>query len=135
LSTPGPSARFAEGEIVERGDAVGLGPHADRAAAGDVVVVHLDIGLAVEGHLDALAAKYDAKRVPLFGGDRRIDVLERLAAAGRGVVERDVVLEGVGARDVVVVAILPAPHHAARLVLASGLGPELDLDEAVGHVD
>src|SRR5262249_31491746 len=65
----------------------------------------------------------------------RVDVLERVAPAVRGVVERDVVLERVGARDVVVVAVLPAPHHAARLVLAARERLELHLDPAVGDGD
>src|SRR5262249_47310115 len=58
---------------------------------------------------------------------------ERVALALARVVERDVVLERVRARDVVVVAVLPAPDHAACLVLAPGEGLELHLDEAVGE--
>src|SRR5882672_5832802 len=39
-------------EIVERRDAVGLGPDADRAWARDVAVVQLDVGLAVQENAD-----------------------------------------------------------------------------------
>src|SRR5205085_760247 len=59
--------------------------------------------------------------------------LECVALALARVVEGDVVLERVRARDVVVVAVLPAPDHAARLVLASRDGLELHLDEAIGE--
>src|SRR4051794_14890248 len=51
-------------EVVERRDAVRLGPQADRATARDVRVLDLDVRLAVERDLDALARELDAQRVP-----------------------------------------------------------------------
>src|SRR5947208_12319840 len=65
------------------------------------------------------------------GGDRRIDVLDGDAAAVCRVVKRDVVFKRVGARDVIVVAVLPAPHHPARLILLSAQRLEFHLDETV----
>src|SRR5213076_1884329 len=92
----------------------------------------LDAGDAVERDANVRAAELDAQRVPLAAGDRRLDVLDGVALAVGGVIQGHVVLERVGARDVVVVAVLPAPHHAARLVLAPGHGLHLHLDETVG---
>ena len=68
-------------ERVERRDAVGLGPDAHRTRAGNVRVVELDVRLAVERHLDAGAREVDAQRMPRAARDRRVDVLDRLAAA------------------------------------------------------
>ena len=76
-----------------------------------------------------------AQRVPHVRRHRCIDVLDRDPAAVLGVVERDVVLERVGARDVVVVAVLPAPDDTARLVLAAAHRLELHFDESVGERD
>src|SRR5712671_3930636 len=45
----------AVAEIVEQRHAVRLGPHADGAGAGDAVVVHFDVRLAVEDHANSLA--------------------------------------------------------------------------------
>src|SRR6185503_7864546 len=82
-------------------------------------------------HADLLQIEVHPERVPGVLLYRRIDILDRDAPAVLGVVERDVVLEGVGAGDVVVVAVLPAPDHAARLVLAARDRLEAHLDEAV----
>jgi hypothetical protein len=121
------------GELAEGRHAVGLGPDADATGAADVVVAEIDVALAVERDADLRAGELDPQRVPLAARDRRIDVLEGLADAARGVVERDVVLERVGASDVVVVAVLPAPDDATGLVFLAGKGLELRLDPAVGQ--
>src|SRR5262249_17375576 len=126
-------ARRAVAEVVERGHAVGLGPQPHRARTGDMAVLEVDVPRAVERNTDALARELDAQRMPCVGRHRRLDILERVALALARVVEGDVVPERVRARDVVVVAVLPAPDHAARLVLAPGDGLELHLDEAIGE--
>src|SRR4051812_34682789 len=118
-------------EIVERGHAVGLGPDADRTAAADARVLEVDVGLAVQRHLDALARELHAQRVPGVPRYRCVDVLDRDAPAVRGVIERDVVLQRIAARDVVFLAVLPAPDHAPRLVFPAGCRLEADFDEAV----
>src|SRR5262245_47233319 len=120
-------------EIVERRDAVGLGPEAGRAGSRDAPVLEIDVKLAVQQHVDALSGELDSKRVPGVGRHRRVDVLDGVPLAAGGVVERHVVLERVRARDVVVVAVLPAPDDAARLVLPAAERLELDLHEAVGE--
>src|SRR4029077_14848606 len=99
---------------------------------GDAVVVHFDVRLAVEDHADPLARELDAQRVPGVAGHRRIDVFQRIAPPLRRVVERYVVLQRVGARDVVVVAVLPAPYHPACLILAARERLEIYLDETPG---
>src|SRR5438132_9257201 len=78
----------AVAEIVEDGDAVGLGPHADRAGAGDVRVFQVDVALAVERHGDAAACELDAQPVPLVLRDRGIDILDGDAAPALAVIER-----------------------------------------------
>src|SRR6266581_4063587 len=110
----------AVAEVVEQRHAVRLGPDAHRARAGDMAVVHLDIGLAVEHHADLFSGELHPQRVPDVPGHRRVDVLDRVAPSVLRVVEGHVVLERVGARDVIVVAVLPAPHEASGLVLAAG---------------
>src|SRR5262245_45160576 len=63
-------------EVVEGRDAVGLGPHTDCAATGDVRVIQLDVALVVQRHRDVRARELDTQRVPGSAGDRRIDVLD-----------------------------------------------------------
>src|SRR5258708_8178904 len=113
------SRRRAVAEVVEQRDAVGLGPHADRPGARDVIVVELDVWLAVEDHADARAGEFRAQGVPGVPRHRRVDVFDRDAPAALRVVQRHVVLEGIGARDVVAVAVLEAPDHAAGLVFVA----------------
>src|SRR5689334_290634 len=120
----------AVGEVVEERHAVGLGPHADRARPRDMVVLELDAGRAVEGNADARAGEPDRERMPLPRGDGRRHILDRGAAAILRVVERDVVLERIGAGDVVVVAVLPTPDDAAGLILLALERLEPHLHEA-----
>src|SRR5688572_17400332 len=97
----GGSLRGTVAEVVERRNAVGLGPQADRARTLDPLVVELDVGLAVQRYPDARAGELDAQPMPRVARDRPIDVLKRVAPAVRGVIERDVVLQRIRARDVV----------------------------------
>src|SRR5882762_11450399 len=55
---------YAVAEVIKQRHAVRLGPHAHCARAGDVVVVHFDVGLAVEDNADPLARELHAQRVP-----------------------------------------------------------------------
>ena len=104
---------------------------AHRTRALDVIVIHFDIGFPVERDGNVLAREVDAKRMPSFGGHGCVNVLECDPASALGVVERNVVLERVGPRDVVAVAVFPAPHHAPGLVLLAAERLELHLDIAV----
>src|SRR5437762_12888286 len=69
--------------------------------------------------------------MPDVSRNRRVDVLDGDAATVCRVVKRDVVFKRVGARHVVIVGVLPAPHHPARLVLSAAQRLEFHLDEAV----
>src|SRR5204863_9027402 len=104
-------------KIVKRGNAVRLGPDSNSARSGNAVVVDLDVELAVERHPDSLSHELDAQRMPLVLRNRGIHVLDRVSASVLRVVQRNVVLQGVGPCDVVVVAILPPPNKSACLVL------------------
>ena len=55
----------------------------------------------------------------------RIDILDRQSMSAQGVIERDVALQRVGSCDVVVIAVLPAPHESAGLIFAPGQRLEL----------
>src|SRR6266511_3845066 len=104
------------------------------AVAGPViaVVVDLDVELAVERHPDLLSHKLDAQRMPLVLRYRGIDVLDRVSASVLRVVQRNVVLQGIGPCDVVVVTILPPPNKTAGLVLLARDRLELHFDHTVG---
>ena len=82
-----------------------------------------------------LPRKLHPQGVPLVGGYRSIDVLDRVPAAARRVVERNVVLQSIGPRHVVVVAILEAPDDAACAVLPTLHRLELHLHKSVGEGD
>src|SRR5258708_6503495 len=130
-SPEGSACPYAVTEIVEQRHAVRLGPHTDRARSGNVIVLRLDVLLAIQTHAHLPPGEIHAERMPGVAGNGRIDVLDRVAPAVARVVERHVVLERIGARDVVVVAVLPAPYHPARLVLAAGERLELHFHVAV----
>jgi hypothetical protein len=119
-------------EVVEQDDAVGLGPYADGAGASNVIVVGVDIGLAVQRHADMPAGKLDPQRMPRSAGDRRVDILDGDAPARLRVVERDIVFQRIGARDIVVAAILPAPDDSCRLVFGARKRLEAHFDMAIG---
>ena len=72
--------------------------------------------------------------MPLVRRNRQVRSLLLGPPAVDRVVDRDVVLECVGARDVVVVRVLRAPDDAARLVLFAGDRLELDLHETVAQI-
>src|SRR5581483_507678 len=88
---------------------------------------------AVECDLEMGAFEIHAQGVPGVQGHRDFGTLELGAFALERVIDGDVVLQRVGAGDVVIVAVLPTPDQAARLVFLSGNGLEPDLNEAVGE--
>src|SRR5205807_3069321 len=69
--------------------------------------------------------------MPHVSRHRRIDILDGDAPAVRRVIERDIVFQGIRACDVVVVAVLPAPDDATRLVFLAGERLEARLDKSV----
>src|SRR5437016_6222016 len=52
-----------------------------------------------------------------------------------GVIERDVALQRVGSCDVIVVAVLPAPHESAGLIFAPRQRLEHHFDKSIGDRD
>jgi len=79
-----------------------------------VSVIDFDIDLAVELDAEVPAGELRTKHVPLVSRNERVHVFDRIAAAVLGVVELYVVFQRVGARAVVVAAILPAVPTACR---------------------
>lgn len=71
-------------------------------------IVELDRALAIERDGDVRAGELHQQRVPGAARDRGIDVLQRVPPAFLRVIERDVILQRIGARDVVVPAVLEA---------------------------
>src|SRR5581483_3837679 len=69
--------------------------------------------------------------MPLVLRHRRLDVLDGDASTVRGVIQRYIVFERVGAGHVVVVAVLPPPDQTAGGIFATGDRLELDFDRAV----
>src|SRR5262245_19017792 len=104
-------------EIIKGRDAVRLGPHADGAWPGDVVVVQFDVSLSIKYASNPRTGKFGSQRVPHVAGDRCVDILDLLPAASLGVVERDIALQGVGPGDVVIFPISPSPDNAPALIL------------------
>src|ERR1700751_4426034 len=70
--------------------------------------------------------------MPLLGSDGGIDILDGDAPALLHVIQRHIVFERIAAGNVIVVAILKAPEHAAGLIFPTCERFELDLDKAVG---
>lgn len=77
----------------------------------------LEIARAVEPGLDAVANREDAHRVPLTERGRLDADARELTPALVVVVETKVVLERIGA-DNILLAVVEAKHDAARCVLA-----------------
>src|SRR5258708_1840457 len=94
-------------------------PSKDAGKVGvlDRVVIPLEGPPAIQGHREMICLEFDAERVPLIRGDLHRGAFLLSAAAVDGVVNRDVVFQRVGPCHVVVVHVLGAPQHTARLVL------------------
>src|SRR5678815_1458760 len=99
-------------EAVKRRHAVGLGPQPHHPWAGHCSILHLEQERAVERDLEARAGVIHPQGVPLVGGHGHVDAIatlasddiERTAHAVDSLVEHDIVLDGVGAHDVVAVS-------------------------------
>ena len=122
--------RRSVGEIVKGRNAVRPGPDADGARPGDVIVVQLDVSLpsnTIRILVPANSARSVCHTLPATGASTYLIVLRRPSL---GVIERDIVLQGVRPGAVVVVPVLPSPDNAAGLILPSGNRLELHLDGA-----
>src|SRR6266480_7700985 len=83
----------AVNEIVEQGDAVGLGPNTDLAGVLESVVLPLQGFLAVKDDGKIVAVKIHAECVPLIGGDFYVGAFLLGALALDGVIDGNVVFE------------------------------------------
>src|SRR5206468_5597220 len=118
-------------EIVELGDAVGFGPDTDFASVLECVVIPFERFLSVERDCEVIPAEIDTQSVPCAGCDFNIGSLFLGALASDCVVNRHVVFERVGARDVVVVRVLHSPNNTASLILLARNWLELHLHKSV----
>src|SRR5437867_10335616 len=121
-------------EIVELGDAVSLGPDTDFASVLECVVIPFNRFLSVERDCEAIPTEIDTQSVPCAGCDFNIGSLFLDALASDCVVNRHVVFERVGARDVVVVRVLHSPNNTASLILLARNWLEFHLDKSVFDV-
>src|SRR6266850_6289394 len=120
-------------EVVERDHRVGLGPESELAGRRERGVVLVDDLPAVEKHLDMIADVLHGQLVPRAARDLAIPVAELTAPALDHSVQANVVLERVGARDVVVVCVLEPPDEAAALVHFAGDRLAADRQPQVFH--
>src|SRR5439155_14151500 len=103
-------------EIVELDDRICLRPHAELARVLEGIVVLVDHLRAVQEDLDVVPDHLHSKLVPHARGDLAVPAGEPVPAPLDDVVQVHVVLEGIRARDVVVVLILQAPDDPAALI-------------------
>src|SRR5437899_6423002 len=90
-------------EIVEHGHAIGFRPYTDFPRILERVVIPFDGFLAVVCHDEVITLKVHTQAVPYVWGDFRAGVLLLGALAIDGVINRDVVFQRIGSRDVIVV--------------------------------
>src|SRR5882672_9032030 len=121
----------AVAEVVKEGRAVSFGPKADFAGVFEGVIFPDKGFLAVEGDYEVAILEIHPQGVPAAGSDFGKNAFLFGALAAYGVVDGDVVFEGVGAGDIIVVGIFAAPNDAAGLVFLAGDGLELHFDKAV----
>src|SRR5438105_3622901 len=106
-----PLSSLTVGEPAEKGDAIGFGPKAHHASLREGRILDREQWLAVEDDVEPGAGELNAQGVPLVGGYGGLyaitaflaDEVERATHPIYGLVKHDVVFEGVGANDVVVV--------------------------------
>ena len=118
-------------EIVELCNTIGFGPDADFASILKGVVFPFERLLSVERDCEMIPIEIDTQRVPLVGCDVHVRSLLFRALAFDRVVNRNVVFESVGARNVVIVRVLEPPDNAARLIFLASDWLELHFDESV----
>src|SRR5579872_52839 len=119
IALPSCSGQRPDGDAVEIGDAVGLGPQRHFPAVSDGSVLGREELLAVEGDGETAAFGLEREAVPRAADDLEISPGELLALPLHHPVEADVVFERIGARDVIIVRRLQADDDPARLVDAS----------------
>src|SRR2546422_550138 len=104
------------GEVVKQCVRVGLGPHTDATGTTERAVERVDPLRAVPVHLHMIPLALDTQLVPDARCDLPAPVGELDPASVFHVVEADVVLQRIRAREVIVVLILVPEHETARPV-------------------
>ena len=100
-------------QVVEVGHGVSFCPEADLACILERVIRGLDLFVAVVIAGDLAACDFNSQLVPLAGRDLQIRAGELAPSPIDHVIEPVVVLQGVGANDVVVVRIAKAEDQTA----------------------
>src|SRR5262249_30860591 len=110
------SRNATDRQVIECGDRIGLGPQS-HAPPLEACISVLEVTRTIEPGLDTVTDRNDAHRVPLTERRRLHAGARELPPASVVVVESKVVLERIGAHDVVL-AVVEAKDDAARCVLA-----------------
>src|SRR2546425_8056681 len=119
------------GEVVEQRVRVGLGPHTNATGTTERTVVRINSLRAVPVHFHMISLELDAQLVPGARCDLPAPVGELDPASVFHVVEADVVLQRIRAREVIIVLILVPQHDAAGTIDATRYGFALHGDAAV----
>src|SRR2546427_3156474 len=127
-----PSAERLGTQVIEIGDRIRLGPHTDLPRLRERRVMGVYHLVPVERHHEVVATRLDAELVPRPTRHLPAPSHDLPPAPVLHVIQVHVVLEGVGARQVVVVLVLIAEHETTRLVHSTryGLAPDRQADVA-----
>src|SRR2546425_2477259 len=121
------------GEVVEQRVRVGLGPYTDATGTTERGVVRVDPLRAVPVYLHMISLELGPQLVPVTRCHLPAPVGELDPASVPHVVEADVVLKRIRAREIIVVLILVAEYDAAGAVDAPRYRLALHRDAAVGE--
>src|SRR5260370_151603 len=95
---------------------VGLGPERDLACAGKGAVGRGEQLLAVKRDREPLTLRPQAKLVPRVGRDLGVGAFDLLAPALDHAIEADVVLERIGAHDIIIIGVADPDGDSAGLI-------------------
>src|SRR5712691_8768324 len=112
-------------QIIERGYGISLRPKAHFASIFECVVSGLNLFVAVVIAGDLVSLSLYTQFVPFPRGDLKVSSSELTATAFDYVVEPVIVLQSVGADDVIVVRIFQPENQSSRSVNVSRNGLEL----------
>src|SRR2546426_9374110 len=100
MSREGNSSLSVVLEIIKQREAVGLRPDSDFAGVLESVVGPFNGFLAIKGDGEVVAVKIHSQGVPLVGRDLHVCSFLLGAFAFDGMIDSDIVFEGVGASNV-----------------------------------
>lgn len=108
---------FSYLQVIEIRKGVGFYPESYFSAVRERVVRDVEVLFPVVVALDTIALHLYRYRVPLSGRYVDLGAPQRFTVALDDFVDAEVVLQGIGARDVIVVSVPVAPDRAAALVV------------------